>query len=239
MLFWGIDIWYIILIVPCIILSLIANASVKSRFNKYSRILSSSGLTGAEAAKRVLQANGVNGVAIVPCQGNLTDNFNPKTGTISLSQPVYNSTSVAAIGVACHEAGHACQYAANYAPLTLRNMIIPITNIGAKLSWPLIILGLILSSVSQFGDKGIYFAYAGVLCFAFSTLFQLLTLPTELNASRRALKAIKETGILAENEIGGARKVLTAAAMTYFAALATSLAQLLRLILLVNRRSRE
>lgn len=239
MLFWGIDIWYIILIVPCLILSLIASASVKSRFNKYSRILSSSGLTGAEAARRVLQANGVTGIVIQPTGGNLTDNFNPKTGTINLSQPVYGSTSVAAIGVACHEAGHACQYASNYVPLTLRNMIIPITNIGAKLSWPLIILGLVLSSVSQFGDKGIYFAYAGVLCFAFSTLFQLLTLPTELNASRRAMKAIRESHMLAENELSGARRVLTAAAMTYVAALATSIAQLLRLLLLVNRRSRR
>ena len=238
-MFWYVDYWYLILIVPCLILSLIAQAKVKSNFNKYAKVISARGITGAEAARTVLSSNGITNVAINPCQGKLTDNFNPKTNSINLSENVYGSASIAAIGVACHEAGHACQYAQNYVPLKIRNAIIPVTNIGARLSWPLIILGLILSSASQAGQRFLIFAYIGVALFALSTLFQLLTLPTELNASKRAMAAIKESNLLSEEESKGAKKVLTAAALTYFAALATSIAQLLRLVLLVSRRSRR
>ena len=176
---------------------------------------------------------GLTNVRIERVSGNLTDHYDPRTNVIRLSDTVYSDTSEAAIGVACHEAGHAMQYAESYAPIKLRNAIIPVTNIGSKLSVPLILIGIFLSYLS---DYLIIFAYVGIICFAFSTVFQLVTLPTEFNASRRALAAIDDCGILDSEERSGAKKVLSAAALTYVAALAVSLMQLLRLITLVNRR---
>ena len=183
---------------------------------------------------RVLSANGVSGVRIERVSGNLTDHYDPRANVIRLSDSVYDNTSTAAIGVACHEAGHAVQYAQDYAPSKLRAAIIPVTNIGSKLAMPLILLGILFSGLGQFSDTIIYI---GIACFGLSVVFQFATLPVEFNASHRALQTIESTGILTEEEQKGARKTLTAAAMTYVAATATALAQLLRLIVLFGRRS--
>ena len=207
---------YVVLVLPCVLLSLWASANVNSTFRKYSQQYSSRRLTGAEAAQRVLSANGVYGVRIERISGNLTDHYDPRTNVIRLSDNVYGNTSTAAIGVACHEAGHAVQYAESYAPIKLRAAIIPVTNIGSKLAMPLILIGLLLSLV-----------------------FQLVTLPVEFNASHRALVAIDEGGLLTEEEQKGAKKTLTAAALTYVAATATALAQLLRLLVIFGGNGRR
>ena len=234
--YYGFDLTYLVLVLPCVIFAMVASARVNSTFNRYSQIQSSRHITGAQAAQRVLAANGVTGVQIERVSGNLTDHFDPRTNVIRLSDSVYNSTSVAAIGVACHEAGHAVQYAHHYAPIKLRAAIIPITNIGSKLAMPLILLGILFS----FGESFSYgFVYAGIACFALSLVFQLVTLPVEFNASRRAMNAIADGNILSEAEQKGARKTLTAAAMTYVAATAVALAQLLRLLLLFGGRRRN
>ena len=233
---YGLDLSYLILVLPCIIFSLWASSSVKSTFNRYSKVYSSRRLTGAQAAQRVLSANGVTGVRIEQVRGNLTDHFDPSTNVIRLSDSVYNSTSVAAIGVACHEAGHAVQYAHHYAPIKLRAAIIPLTNFGSKLAMPLIILGIFLSSMSALGNT---FVYLGIAAFGLSLVFQLVTLPVEFNASRRAMAAIENGELLNSEERRGARKTLTAAAMTYVAATAVALAQLLRLIMIFGGRRRD
>ena len=230
---YGFDWTYLTLVLPCIILSLWASANVNSTFKKYSQQFSRRNITGADAAMRVLRANGVSGVRIEHVSGNLTDHFDPKTNVIRLSDGVYNSTSTASIGVACHEAGHAVQYATGYAPIKLRAAIIPITNFGSRIAMPLILLGLLFSAL---GDTLIYL---GIACFGLSLVFQLVTLPVEFNASNRALRAIEEGGILTEEEQKGARKTLTAAALTYVAATAVALAQLLRLITLFGGRRRR
>jgi len=227
---------YLVLVLPCVILSLWASSSVNSTFKKYSSQHSRRGLTGADAAGRVLRANGVSGVRIERVSGNLTDHYDPTSNVIRLSDSVYGSTSTAAIGVACHEAGHAVQYAKNYGPIKLRAAIIPVTNIGSKLAMPLILIGLLLSA---FGTVSTGFVYLGIACFGLSTVFQLITLPVEFNASRRAMAAISSSELLTTEEQKGARKTLTAAAMTYVAALAVSLAQLLRLIVIFGRRRRN
>lgn len=224
---------YVVLVLPCIIFSLIASSSVNSTFRKYSQQFSRRGITGAQAAERVLRANGVNGVTIARVSGNLTDHFDPKTNVIRLSDSVYGSTSTAAIGVACHEAGHAVQYAQNYAPIQLRAAIIPVTNLGSKLAMPLILIGLLLSA---FESVSYGFVYLGIACFGLSLVFQLITLPVEFNASRRAMRAIEDGELLTDEEQRGARKTLTAAAMTYVAATAVALAQLLRLLVIFGRR---
>ena len=225
-----VDYWYIVLVIPAVILSLIASWNVNATFKKYSKVASRAGLTGAESARRVLSANGVYNVTIEHVSGNLTDHFDPKTNTIRLSDAVYNSNTVAAVGVAAHEAGHAVQHALGYTPMKVRAAIIPVTNIGANISWPLVLIGLLLGSYSL--------AMLGVIAFGFSTLFQLVTLPVEFNASHRAVAALGNT-FSSEEEIKGAKKVLFAAAMTYVAALAVSLANLLRLILIVNGSRRR
>ena len=227
---------YLYLVLPFVLLSLWASSSVKTTFNKYSKQFSRRGITGAQAAERVLRANGVHGVQIQRVSGDLTDHFDPKTNVIRLSDPVYNSTSTAAIGVACHEAGHAVQYAQSYAPIKLRAAIIPITNLGSKLAMPLILIGVLLSAF-EYVSYG--FVYLGIACFGFSLVFQLVTLPVEFNASRRALEAIESGELLTEEERRGARKTLTAAAMTYVAATAVALAQLLRLLLIFGGRRRR
>lgn len=234
--YYGFDMTYVYLVLPCILLSLWASANVNSTFKKYSTQYSQRRLTGAEAAQRVLSANGVTGVRIERVSGNLTDHYDPRTNVIRLSDGVYNSTSTAAIGVACHEAGHAVQYATAYAPIKLRAAIIPVTNLGSKLAMPLIILGLLSWSFSYLGDTLIYL---GIACFGLSLVFQLVTLPVEFNASHRALQTINSAELLTQEEQKGARKTLTAAALTYVAATAVSFAQLLRLIALFGRRRQD
>ncbi len=234
--YYSFDWTYLFLVLPCFLLSLWASARVNSTFKKYSSQLSIRRISGAQAAQRVLSTNGVLNVRVERISGNLTDHFDPQTNVIRLSDGVYDSTSTAAIGVACHEAGHAVQYARNYFPIRLRAAIIPITNFGSKLAMPLILLGILFSSLGSFSSTIIYI---GIACFALSLVFQLITLPVEFNASRRAMQAIEDAELLTEDEQHGARKTLTAAAMTYLAATAVSLAQLIRLISLFGNRRRR
>lgn len=231
--FYGFDIHYLILVIPCLILAFITSANVKRTFNKFEKQKSIRGLTGAQAAQLVLKSSGVHDVRLSRVSGDLTDHYDPKSNVISLSESVYDSTSTAAIGVACHEAGHAIQYAESYGPIKLRAAIIPVTNIGSKLAMPLILLGIVFSFL---GDMSYVFIYIGIACFALSLLFQLITLPVEFNASRRALSVIESQQILTDEELTGAKKTLRAAAMTYVAATAVALAQLLRLILIFGKR---
>ena len=232
--YYSFDWTYIVLVLPCIIISLWASSNVNSTFKKYAQQFSIRRITGAQAAQRVLSANGIGNVRIERVGGNLTDHYDPKTNVIRLSDSVYDSTSTAAIGVACHEAGHAVQYAQSYAPIKLRAAIIPITNIGSRLAMPLILIGLLMGALGEFGD---FFVYLGIAAFGLSLVFQLITLPVEFNASRRAMEAIESGNILTEEEQRGARKTLTAAALTYVAATAVALAQLLRLLILFGGRS--
>lgn len=234
--YYGFDWTYLYIILPCLLISFWASARVNSIFKKYAQQISSRNLTGAQAAQRVLHANGISGVRIEQISGNLTDHYDPRTNVIRLSESVYSSASTAAIGVACHEAGHAVQYARNYFPIRIRAAIIPITNIGSKLAMPLILLGILFSSLGSFSDTIIYL---GIACFSLSLIFQLITLPVEFNASRRALNAIRDIDLLTEEELRGARKTLSAAATTYVAATAVAFAQLFRLILLFGRRRRD
>lgn len=230
--YYGFDWTYVYLVLPCVLLSLWASHRVNSTFQKYSRQYSQRRLTGAEAARRVLAANGVYDVRIERVSGNLTDHFDPKTNVIRLSDSVFDSTSTAAIGVAAHEAGHAVQYAVGYAPIKLRSAIIPVTNFGSKIAMPLILLGILFSAFGGFSDT---LVYLGIACFGFSFVFQLVTLPVEFNASRRAIQTIESAELLTVEEQKGAKKTLTAAAMTYVAATATALAQLLRLIVIFGQ----
>ena len=234
--YYGFDITYVVLVLPFVILSIWASFRVKSTFRRYAQQLSTRRITGAQAAQKVLSANGVTGVRIERVSGELTDHYDPRANVIRLSQEVYDSTSTAAFGVACHEAGHAVQYAHDYGPIKLRAAIIPVTNIGSKLAMPLILIGLLLNFAADFSY---ILVYLGIACFGLSLLFQLVTLPVEFNASRRAMEAIRESGILTEQEQKGARKTLSAAAMTYVAATAVALVQLLRLILIFGGRGRR
>ena len=229
---------YLVLVLPCMILAMIASANVNSTFKRYSQQRSYRGLTGSQAAQRVLSANGVTGVRIERINGNLTDHYDPRTNVIRLSDSVYADTSTAAIGGACHEAGHAVQYAQNYAPIKFRAAIIPVTNFGSKLAMPLILLGILFSGL---GELSTTIVYLGIACFGLAFVFQVVTLPVEFNASSRALRAIESCGLLTEEELQGARKTLRAAAMTYVAATAVALAQLLRLIVIFGggRRRRD
>lgn len=229
--FYGFDITYFVLIVPCIILSLICQINVSSSFSKYSKIQNSRHMTGAQAAEYVLRQNGVTGVRIERVQGNLTDHFDPRSNVIRLSDNVYNSTSVAAVGVAAHEAGHAVQHAENYLPNKIRAFILPFANIGSKASWMLIILGLVFTT-----KIGYTLLYMGIVLFAFSVLFTVATLPVEFNASNRALQCIKSTNLLSGEEYDGAKRTLQAAAMTYVAATLTAIMQLVRLLVIANRK---
>lgn len=234
--YYGFDWTYLVLVLPCVIFSLWASSSVNSTFKKYSQQLSIRHITGAQAAQRVLSHNGVSGVRIERISGNLTDHYDPTTNVIRLSDSVYDATSTAAIGVACHEAGHAVQYAQHYAPIKLRAAIIPITNFGSKIAMPLILLGLVMTFLGSFST---ILVYLGIACFGLSLVFQLVTLPVEFDASKRAMNAIENAGLLTQEEQLGAKKTLRAAAMTYVAATAVSLAQLLRLILLFGGRRRR
>ena len=225
------DIWYIVLVIPAIIISLVASTSVKSTYAKYSKILSRRGITGREAAERVLYNNGVTDVDIGAVKGEMTDHYDPKNKIIRLSEGVYNSSSVAALGIACHEAGHAVQHDQDYYPIRLRNAVLPIAQIGSSISVPLILIGFVLGTF-MLADIGIALFFAVVL-------FQLVTLPVEFNASNRAIAALRDSGMLDEEELGMTKKVLSAAAMTYVASLLVSVAQLLRFLLLSQGRKRR
>lgn len=217
-----------ILVIIAFALTLFASFGVKSTFAKYDKIRNTRGITGADAARRILSSNGISNVTVEYTPGSLTDHFDPRTNVVRLSDATYNSNSVAAIGVAAHECGHAIQHSVGYAPIKVRNAIVPVVNIGNTLSMPLFFIGLVLGAYNL--------AYIGALLFSFVLVFQLVTLPVELNASRRALKILDEFDILGDSELKGAKKVLTAAAMTYVAAVAATALQLLRLLTILNRR---
>lgn len=235
-LFWG-D-WTILLLLPAMIFAISAQMKVQSTFKKYDRVQSRRRMTGADAARRILDLNGLYHVKVEYIRGNLNDHFDPRANVIRLSDATYGSTSVAAIGVAAHEAGHAVQHATGYAPIKLRSAIVPVTQFGSRLSMPLFLIGLLLVSFGAVDPVvGEFMMFGGIILFSLSTVFQLVTLPVEFNASRRALATLENSGMLYGEEIGGARAVLSAAAMTYVAALATSLAYLLRFILIAASAS--
>ena len=224
--------WTILILIPAMIFAFVAQFKVKSTFDKYDKVRSARGMTGAEVARKILDMNGLSHVRVEHVRGELTDHYDPRTNVVRLSESTYYSNSVAAIGVAAHEVGHAVQHATGYAPIKLRTAIIPMTRIGSGLAMPLFMIGLLLSYLSYGSMFGDYFMFAGIILFSFSTLFQLVTLPVEFNASHRALKTLENNGILVGSDLSGARNVLSAAAMTYVAALATSLAYLLRFIII-------
>lgn len=229
--FYYYDPYYWMILVPAMLIALLAQLNVSATFNRYSRVASRRGLTGAQAAEAVLRAHGVYDVRIERVSGRLSDHYDPRSNVIRLSDGVYGSTSVASLGVAAHEAGHAVQYAQGYGPIKLRTAIIPVCNIGSQLSILLIVLGLIFYFPALFG--------VGVILFAVAVVGQVVTLPVEFNASRRAMASLRDTGLLEQEELRGARKVLTAAAMTYVAALLVSIAQLLRFLLAFGGRRRN
>ena len=242
MYFYGVDIYYILLVLPAMLFSLWASARVNSTFKRYSQMRSSLGMTGADAARAVLAANGVTGVRIERVSGNLTDHYDPKSNVIRLSDSVYDAATPAAVGVAAHEAGHAVQYATDYAPIKIRAAIVNVTNIGSKLSIPLIVIGLLLMSIrslAAYSDFFYYVALFGVLCFGLCVVFQLVTLPTEYNASRRAKQTIESCNLLTLEEQQGVKKVLSAAALTYVAALSVAIANFLRLLMIVGRNNKD
>ena len=221
---------YILIIIGAVI-CLIASARVKTTFHKYNRVRSMSGMTGAQAAERILHSAGIYDVSVQHVSGELTDHYDPRNKTLSLSDSTYGSTSVAAVGVAAHECGHAIQHQQDYAPLSIRSAIVPVANLGSFAAWPLILIGMFITS-----STGSLLINIGILCFSLSVLFQLVTLPVEFNASSRAIHMLGQTGILREEELRGARKVLGAAALTYVAGAAAAILQLLRLLILTNGR---
>lgn len=217
-----------------VVLSLLASGKVKSTFSRYSQVRNSRGLTGAQAAEQVLHTAGIYDVRIEHIGGNLTDHYDPRTKVLRLSDSVYGQTSVAAVGVAAHECGHAIQHARGYAPLKLRSTLVPVANFGAKLAWPLIIFGLFIR-----GESSIILINAGIIAFLAAVVFQLVTLPVEFNASNRAIRMLADSGMMYGEEIKGAKKVLSAAALTYVASAATAILQLLRILILTGGRRRN
>lgn len=224
---------YILVVIGAVI-CMIASARVKGTFNKYSQLRSMSGMNGAQVAQRVLQAAGIYDVQVRHVSGSLTDHYDPRTKTVNLSDPVYNATSVAALGVAAHECGHAIQHAKSYAPLSIRSALVPIANFGSMLAWPVILIGLLFNTRSS----GLIIDI-GILLFSAEVLFQLVTLPVEFDASRRALVMLRTQGILADDELRYTRRVLKSAALTYVASAAAAILQLLRIILITNGRRRD
>lgn len=224
---------YILVVIGAVI-CMIASARVKGTFNKYSQLRSMSGMNGAQVAQRVLQAAGIYDVQVRYVSGSLTDHYDPRTKTVNLSDPVYNATSVAALGVAAHECGHAIQHAKSYAPLSIRSALVPIANFGSMLAWPVILIGLLFNTRSS----GLIIDI-GILLFSAAVLFQLVTLPVEFDASRRALVMLRTQGILADDELRYTRRVLKSAALTYVASAAAAILQLLRIILITNGRRRD
>ena len=223
--------WTYLLVIAGLILSMMASAHVKSTFNKYSRVRSMCGLTGAMAARKVLELSGIYDVKIEHISGNLTDHYDPRTKTLRLSDSTYSSNSVAAVCVAAHECGHAVQHQKSYGPLVLRSTLVPAANFGSTLAWPVFVAGLIISMKPLLT--------AGIVLFSLAVLFQLVTLPVEFNASTRALKILENGHVLGDTELAAGKKVLTAAALTYVASLASSILQLLRLIILAGGRDRD
>ena len=224
---------YILVVIGAVI-CMIASARVKGTFNKYSQLRSMSGMNGAQVAQRVLQAAGIYDVQVRHVSGSLTDHYDPRTKTVNLSDPVYNATSVAALGVAAHECGHAIQHAKSYAPISIRSALVPIANFGSMLAWPVILIGLFFNTRSS----GLIIDI-GILLFSAAVLFQLVTLPVEFDASRRALVMLRTQGILADDELRYTRRVLKSAALTYVASAAAAILQLLRIILITNGRRRD
>lgn len=224
---------YILVVIGAVI-CMIASVKVKGTFNKYSQLRSMSGMNGAQVAQRVLQAAGIYDVQVRHVSGSLTDHYDPRTKTVNLSDPVYNATSVAALGVAAHECGHAIQHAKSYAPLSIRSALVPIANFGSMLAWPVILIGLFFNTRSS----GLIIDI-GILLFSAAVLFQLVTLPVEFDASRRALVMLRTQGILADDELKYTRRVLKSAALTYVASAAAAILQLLRIILITNGRRRD
>ena len=220
-----------VLVILGVIICLAASAKMRSTFNKYSRVRSRTGMTGREAAEYVLRSAGIYDVRVEHVGGNLTDHYDPRTKTLRLSDATYNSQSVAAIGVAAHECGHAVQHATGYAPLRFRGALVPVANLGSTIAWPLIIIGLLFT-----GQSSMLFLNLGILAFSLAVLVQIVTLPVEFDASNRAVRVLGSTGLLYEDELRDTRKVLTAAALTYVAGAAASILQLLRIILLANSR---
>lgn len=229
-MFFYLDIYYLLIVLPFVLLALYASFMVNTTFKRYQRLDIANGISGAEAARMVLARAGLTTVRVEMCQGHLSDHYDPKSDTVYLSSAVYHGRNAAACGVAAHEAGHAVQHAEEYLPAKVRMSLVPITNIGSSVGMWLILLGIVLCF---FAEIFVYVAYAGILLFSLTALFQLVTLPVEFNASRRAMTALRESGYFTTEEEAGARRVLSAAAMTYVAALAVSLAQILRLLLIV------
>lgn len=221
---------YLVFVVPCLIISIICSVNVQSAYGKYSKQLNSRGMTGAMAAEYVLRNNGVTGVRIEMTEGRLTDHFDPRSNVIRLSRDVYMNSSIAAVGVAAHEAGHAVQHAMGYVPNKLRGAILPLANIGSSLGWILVVIGIVLPVQYSF------VLTLGIVLYSAAVLFTVITLPVEFNASSRALSCIKQTHLLQGEEYTGAKRVLQAAALTYVAATLTSVLQLVRLIVIANRR---
>lgn len=226
--------WTYILVVIGAVICIAASARVKNVFARYSRIQSHSGLTGREAAEQILHRNGIYDVQVIHIGGNLTDHYNPGNKTLGLSDTVYNSTSVAAIGVAAHECGHAVQHARGYVPLAIRGSLVPVANIGSMAAWPLILIGLFMN-----GQTAIFFINLGILLFSAAVLFQIVTLPVEFNASGRAVKVLESSGMLYPDEVDSVKKVLGAAALTYVASAASMILQLLRLVIIGGRKRND
>ena len=232
--------WTIIILLPAILLVTFAQGKVSANFSKYSKVPGGKGITGAEAARRMLDKNGLTDVVIQPVKGTLTDHYDPRTRTVNLSEPVYASDSVSAVGVARHECGHALQHAHNYFPLTFRNSIVPVVNVASSFSWGLIMVGILLLAMSETGGGiGSLLLNIGIIAFLTTVLFHMVTLPVELNASRRAVDQINEMGLVAPENEAGVKHVLSAAAMTYLGALVMSIANLLRILAIAGMSRRR
>ena len=226
--------WTYILVLIGVLICLAASARVRQVFAKYSRVQSRMRMTGKEAAEEILRRNGIYDVQVIHIPGNLTDHYNPGNKTLGLSDTVYQSSSVAAVGVAAHECGHAVQHAIGYAPLSIRGALVPVANFGSAVAWPLILIGLLIN-----GETSLLLINLGILLFSAAVLFQLVTLPVEFNASRRAVKALRASGMLYPDEVASVKKVLGAAALTYVAGAASAILQLLRLLILTGGRRRN
>lgn len=229
-MYYYMDPTYVLVIIGAVI-CMIASANVTGTFNKYSRFGSKKGVTGAQVAEMILRNAGISGVRVEHIGGHLTDHYDPRANVVRLSDSVYGASTIAAVGVAAHECGHVIQHHVGYLPIQVRTAIVPVVNIGSKLSWPVIIFGLIIGQTKLI--------YVGIILFALTLLFQIVTLPVEFNASGRALRILEDSGMLYQDEIKGARRVLTAAAMTYVTAVVSTLLQLLRLILIFGRRNND
>ena len=226
--------WTYLLVLIGVVICMAASSRVRSVFSRYSRVRSHSGMTGKEAAEQILRRNGIYDVQVIHVPGNLTDHYNPGKKTLGLSDSVYNSSSVAAIGVAAHECGHAVQHAVGYAPLSIRGALVPVANFGSALSWPLILVGLLMNS-----QMSALLINLGILLFSAAVLFQIVTLPVVFNASGRAVKVLESSGMLYPDEVGDVKKVLRAAALTYVASAASMILQFLRLIIIGGRRRND